>query len=265
VSETIINVLQLPPWLFGVLVVSVFVLLSVAGLFLFQRLFARRLLLSEALNNQVIFFASIIAMFYSLTAGMIAVGVWTTYRNVENVVSAEATAIGCLYRDVTGYPEPARTQIQGEIRAYVDFLLTRAWPLQRRGLPTDEATRKLTRLEQLLVQFEPGTPGQQILHAQVLNQYNDVAGLRRQRLHSIGSGLPSVMWSVVLIGALLAITATYFLEINRTLHLIMTGFLSMFIGLIVFVIASLDRPLSGPLAIGSHPYQLVLDRLIDLK
>ena len=31
------------------------------------------------------------------------------------------------------------------------------------------------------------------------------------------------------------------------------------------VIASLDRPLSGPLAIGSRPYQLVLDRLIDLK
>jgi hypothetical protein len=31
------------------------------------------------------------------------------------------------------------------------------------------------------------------------------------------------------------------------------------------VIASLDQPLSGPLAIDSHPDQLVLDRLIDLK
>jgi hypothetical protein len=39
----------------------------------------------------------------------------------------------------------------------------------------------------------------------------------------------------------------------------------MFIGLVVFVIACLDQPLSGPLAIDSHPYQLVLDRLIDLK
>jgi hypothetical protein len=45
----------------------------------------------------------------------------------------------------------------------------------------------------------------------------------------------------------------------------MTVFLSMFIGLIVFVIASLDRPLSGPLAIDSHPNQLILDNLIDLK
>jgi uncharacterized protein YyaL (SSP411 family) len=36
----------------------------------------------------------------------------------------------------------------------------------------------------------------------------------------------------------------------------------MFIGLVVFVINSLDQPLSGPLAIDSGPYQLVLDRLI---
>jgi len=259
------NLLRLPPWQFGVLIVSTFVILSIVGLLLFQRFNAGRLKLTEHLNHQVIFFASIIAMFYSLTAGMIAVGVWTTYRQVENVVSSEATAIGCLYRDVTGYPEPSRTLLQGEIRGYVEFLLTKAWPLQRQGLPTDDATRKLTKLEQLLVQYEPSTNGQQILHAQVLHQYNDVAGLRRQRLHAIGGGLPSVMWSVVLIGALLTITVTYLLKIDRNLHFVMTGFLSMFIGLIVFVIASLDRPLSGPLAIDSHPYQLVLDRLIDLK
>jgi hypothetical protein len=259
------NLLRLPPWIFGFIVVSAFVVLSIAGLFLFQRLATRRLHLSEHLNSQVIFFASMIGMFYSLTAGMIAVGVWSTYRQMDNVVSSEATAIGCLYRDITGYPDPVRTQIQGEVRSYVDFLIRTAWPLQKQGIPTDEATRKLTRLEALLVQFEPTTSGQQILHSQVMTQYNEVAALRRQRLHGIGGGLPSVMWSVVLIGAVLTITVTYLLEINRTLHFIMTGFLSMFIGLVVFVIASLDRPLSGPLAIDSHPYQLVLDRLIDLK
>src|ERR1043166_6959975 len=259
------NFSHLPPWLFGVIIVSAFVALAVAGLFLFQRCAAHRLHLSEQLNTQIIFFASIIAMFYSLTAGMIAVGTWTTYRYVENVVSSEATAIVCLYRDVTGYPEPSRSAFQSEIRAYTEFIVTKAWPLQRRGLPTDEATRRLTTLDNDLVQFEPTTPGQQILHAQVLTQYNEVAGLRRQRVNAIGGGLPSVMWSVVLIGALLTITVTYLLDIDRKLHFVMTIFLSMFIGLIVFVIASLDRPLSGPLAIDSHPYQLILDRLIDLK
>src|ERR1043165_8778846 len=134
--DTSMNLLRLPPWIFGIIVVTAFVFLAVAGLFVFQRLARSRLQLGEHLNSHVIFFASMIGMFYSLTAGMIAVGVWTSYRNAENIVSSEATSIGCLYRDVTGYPDPVRSQIQTEIRGYVEFLLTKAWPLQRQGIPT---------------------------------------------------------------------------------------------------------------------------------
>ena len=113
--------------------------------------------------------------------------------------------------------------------------------------------------------FEPATIGQQVLHAETLHQYNEVASLRRQRLHAIGGGLPAVMWSVVLFGAALTIGVTYLLRMQRSVHFVLTGCFAMFIGLVIFVIASLDQPLSGPLAIESHPYRLVLDRLIDLK
>ena len=256
---------HLPPWLCGVIIVSSFVVLSIIGLALFQWLTVGRLRLTEEMNNDIIFFASAIAVFYSLTVGLIAVGVWTTYTEVENTVSAEATAIGCFYRDISGYPEPTRTRLQTQVREYTVFLIEQAWPAQRRGKSTDVATRRLSALEQELVRFEPATLGQQVLHAETFRQYNDVAGLRRKRLHAIGAGLPSVMWSVVLFGAFLTITVTYLLKMQRIVHFVLTGFFAMFIGLVVFVITSLDQPLSGPLAIDSGPYRLVLDRLIDLK
>ena len=256
---------HLPPWLCGVIIVSSFVVFSIIGLALFQWLTVGRLRLTEEMNNDIIFFASAIAVFYSLTVGLIAVGVWTTYTEVENTVSAEATAIGCFYRDISGYPEPTRTRLQTQVREYTVFLIEQAWPAQRRGKSTDVATRRLSTLEQELVRFEPATLGQQVLHAETFRQYNDVAGLRRKRLHAIGAGLPSVMWSVVLFGAFLTITVTYLLKMQRIVHFVLTGFFAMFIGLVVFVITSLDQPLSGPLAIDSGPYRLVLDRLIDLK
>ena len=256
---------HLPPWLCGVIIVSSFVVLSIIGLALFQWLIVGRLRLTEEMNNDIIFFASAIAVFYSLTVGLIAVGVWTTYTEVENTVSAEATAIGCFYRDISGYPEPTRTRLQTQVREYTVFLIEQAWPAQRRGKSTDVATRRLSALEQELVRFEPATLGQQVLHAETFRQYNEVAGLRRQRLHAIGAGLPSVMWSVVLFGAFLTITVTYLLKMQRIVHFVLTGFFAMFIALAVFVITSLDQPLSGPLAIDSGPYRLVLDRLIDLK
>jgi len=259
------QLLHLPPWLFGIIVVSVFVIVGVTGLALFNRIIRDRINLTETTNNDVIFFASAISVFYSLTVGLIAVGVWRTYTEDSSIVSEEATAIGCFYRDITGYAEPARSQLQHEVRTYVDFLINVAWPKQREGLATDEATRMLTQLEQTLVAYEPKTPGQQILHSQAMTEYNAIAGLRRKRLHAIGGGLPSVMWTVVLLGAAIVMGVTYLLRVERRVHFVLTACLAMFIGLVVFVIASLDRPLSGPLAIDSKPFQIVRDRLIDLK
>lgn len=259
------QLLHLPPWLFGVVLVTLFVTVGVTGLAVFNWLVRGRIRLTEAMNNDIIFFASAISVFYSLIVGLIAVGVWRTYTEASNIVSEEATAIGCFYRDISGYAEPTRGQLQQEVRNYTDFLINVAWPKQIRGEATDEATRMLTKLEQDLVSFEPKTAGQQILHAQAMHQYNEVAGLRRKRLHAIGAGLPSVMWSVVLLGAALVMSVTYLLRVERTVQFVLTACLAMFIGLVVFVIASLDRPLSGPLAIDSRPYQIVRDRLIDLK
>jgi hypothetical protein len=259
------RLLHLPPWLFGIVIVSVFVIAGVAGLAGFNRLIRKRIRLTAAMNNDIIFFASAISVFYSLIVGLIAVGVWRTYTEAQSIVSEEATAIGCFYRDISGYAEPTRSQLQHEVRSYTDFLINVAWPKQASGEATDEATRMLTKLEQDLIAFEPKTAGQQILHAEAMHQYNEIAGLRRKRIHEIGAGLPSVMWSVVLLGAALVMGVTYLLRVQQTVQFVLTGCLAMFIGLVVFVIASLDRPLSGPLAINSKPYQIVRDRLIDLK
>src|SRR4051794_33819178 len=119
--------LHLPPWLCGIIIVSAFVLLAVAGLPLFRLITAGRLHLTEEMNNDIIFFASAIAVFYSLTVGLIAVGVWTAYSGVEDIVSAEATAIGCLYRDISEYPDPIRGQLQSQIRDYTAFIINQAW------------------------------------------------------------------------------------------------------------------------------------------
>src|SRR6476646_4484630 len=125
---------HLPSWLCGVIIVSGFVVLSIIGLALFQWLVVGRLRLTEEMNNDIIFFASAIAVFYSLTVGLIAVRVWTNYSQVENTVSAGATAI---------------------------------------GKSTDVATRRLSALEQELMRFEPATLGQQVLHAETFRQYNE--------------------------------------------------------------------------------------------
>lgn len=257
--------LHLPDWLCGVIIIGGFVLIAVAGLPVFRWLTTGRLHLTEAMNNDIVFFAEAIAVFYSLTVGLIAVGVWSNYSSVSDIVSADAANIASMYRYVSGYPEPIRTDLQEQVRGYTEFIINQAWPAQMRGEHTDDGTRRLNKFAQTIAAFEPATVGQQLLHAETLHQLNEVTELRRKRLHAIEGGLPPVMWAIVLIGAVLTISVTYLLQIDRKVQVTLTAFFAMFIGLVVFVITSLDQPLSGPLAINSQPYQLVLDRLINLK
>src|SRR4051794_31126762 len=110
----ITQILHLPAWLCGIAIVTIFIVVGVTGLAIFNWIVRDRIRLTPAMNNDIIFFASAISVFYSLIVGLIAVGVWRTYTEVQSIVSDEATAIGCFYRDIGGYrrapPHPVHDQ-----------------------------------------------------------------------------------------------------------------------------------------------------------
>ena len=49
---------------------------------------------------------------------------------------------------------------------------------------------------------------------------------------------------------------------SQRLHIIEVLLLAIFIGLVIFMILSLDRPFRGDLGIRADPYQLVYDQLM---
>ena len=70
----------------------------------------------------------------------------------------------------------------------------------------------------------------------------------------------------MLIGAVLSVFVTYFYHIgDQQLHLILTGTLGIFIGLMVFLTAAMDNPFRGHVSVSSDSYQLIRENLMDLK
>jgi len=115
------------------------------------------------------------------------------YSDTSKVVSGEATALNALYRDVTSYPEPIRTELQGQLRDYTRYVIDDAWPLQRRGKVPGGGIERMTRFQSVLDKFEPVTEGQKFLHGETLRAYNLLIQSRRLRLDAVGTGLPNVM------------------------------------------------------------------------
>jgi hypothetical protein len=86
---------------------------------------------------------------------------------------------------------------------------------------------------------------------------------RRLRLDAVSTGLPGVMWTVVLVGAAISLSASFFFQVDDVrLHLILVTLLAMFIGLVIFMTFALDRPFRGDLGVRPEPYELIYDHLM---
>ena len=249
---------HIPTWLLGVLVVSTFVLLSSLGLILTRGLAKRKI--AESDNDLASYFISAVGVFYALLVGLIAVAVWESFSEVESVVTEEAISISELYRDLEGYPEAKRDQVRSLLRDYLHHVIEVEWPAQQWGEVAPDKRHLVDQIVRAWVHFEPTTEGQKAIHAECLRELNIFLGCRRERRQAVAGGLPGLLWIIVLAGAVLTVGLTYFFWTeNRGLHLLLTGFLSTMVGLVVFVIIALDRPLVGEVSVPPESYREVLE------
>ena len=204
-----------------------------------------------------------VMVFYGLAVALIAVNVFQSYSDTSKLVSGEATALASLYRDVSCYPEPQRAGLQQGLRDYLDYLTCKAWPLQQRGQVPGGGVEVMERFQGALAGFEPSTEGAKLMHAETLRAYNNMIQARRLRLDAVNTGLPAVMWIVILVGAIISLSATFFFKVeDARLHGIMVTQLAAFIGLVIFMIVALDRPFRGDLGVDCQPYQLIYNQLM---
>lgn len=251
-------VFDVPLGLSGPVLVLGLVAFALGGLRLVRRRVLPRLRISEADSEFSGSLMQAVMVFYGLAVALIAVSVWQSYDDVAKLVTHESSAIAALHRDVSGYPASERALMQSELRDYVRFIIDEAWPQQRRGLVPVGAERLLERFEDTLIAFEPATEGQKLLHAEALRAFNDVVKARELRLDAVTTGLPGVMWIVVLAGACIGLSAAFFFKVDDgRLHAIQVTLLAVFVGLVIFMILALDRPFRGDLGLKPEPYELV--------
>jgi hypothetical protein len=97
---------------------------------------------------------------------------------------------------------------------------------------------------------------------EALRTFNELVELRRQRTDAVNQGVPAVVWAVILLGGALAIAASYCFQVQSfRFHLLLTTGMAVMIGLLVFLIASLDRPYRGAVRVDQGAYQIVLETM----
>jgi len=256
-------VYDLPNWLFATLTVAVAIVIGLAGLYA-TRKWVRRVHGDEHSHNDIVgFFLGTVGLFYGITLGLVAVGTWEAYSDVDTKVDQEASALAALYRDVSNFPEPKRSELQADLREYTRQLIDVGWPLQRRGIVPQNAAGVVNTIGTHLASFEPATEGQKTLHAEAFRAFTQIVELRRTRLKSVTAGLPVSLWGVLLVGAVLNIAVTWFFHMrSQSMHFWMTVIFSGLLGLLIYLLAALDHPFRGQISVGPEAFEMVYEQLM---
>jgi hypothetical protein len=138
--------------------------------------------------------------------------------------------------------------------------------LQRQGMvPVSEGV-VLNAVQKHLSTFEPTTESQKALYAEALRGFNRLTELRGRRLQSVNAGLPSWLWIIVLAGAFLNIAISWFFYMKSwSMHVWMTIMLCALLGLLIFLLGTLDNPFRGEISVSSQPFELVYQRRMQAE
>ncbi len=243
----------------GMLFAFVFVATTSLGILFFRRTVRSWIHSERRANDMIAVTLATVSVLYGLLLGLLAVGTYQNFSSVSDIVTREASSLAALYRDLGGYPQPIRGILRDKLRDYTRNVIEESWPQQRHGIvPRGELDRITTFYDELLT-YNPTELSRGIVYAETLRQFNDLTETRRSRLANVTTGIPAVMWWVVAFGAVINIALICMLDMEVHVHLLLGGAMSLFLGIVIFMIAALDNPFRGEVSVGPDAMQLLYE------
>jgi Protein of unknown function (DUF4239) len=217
----------------------------------------------SGINDLVFYTTSGFSLFYGLLLGLLAVAAYQNLEQVRQNVFGEASSLASLYRDASLYPEPVGSEFRELLRDYTLYVIYKDWPAHRKGRIYNGGTNRLMMIEYTILKLHPRNPSHEILQSQTLQSFGDFVEARQRRLDGVTTQIPRVLWSVVFVGALVNIVLIWMLSMRFFTHMILGGIVAFFLGIVIFLIIAMDRPMRGEVSVQPGAYQLVYDVLMQ--
>ena len=211
-------------------------------------------------NHTVNFATSGFSLFYGLLLGLLTVAAYQNSERVKEGILSEATTLGVLYADMSSYPEPMRSDLKSMMRDYVLFTIYKDWPAHKNGELLNGGFNRADAMRRELARFEPQSVREEILHAEVISSFQRFSEARQRRLTGVVTEIPNVLWYAVLVGAAINILLIIILKMRVVQHFVLGTITAFFLGVILFVIISLDQPLRGEAGLEPEPLHLLWER-----
>ena len=96
-------------------------------------------------------------VFFGIFLALVAVAAYQNYVDVHTDVLQESSALGAVYRDVSGFPATVAAPLQEALRSYARAVITEDWPLQSAGIAPADSSATLLNFQHMLLHYRPST------------------------------------------------------------------------------------------------------------
>ncbi len=246
---------------FIVLCTGFFVFMAVAGLFVLRR-FITKTVIPQAHNDVVSYFMAGMNAIYGITLGLLAVGAWEKFAEVQRDVQTEASILSALYQDVKMVPSPLGDTLKAQLKEYCRFTVYDAWPQQQQGKHPSGGTARLTKFQNSLVSFDPQTKGLEIVLDKSFDQINQLIIARSLRLQGVDAGLPPAIWYIIIFGGFLNLVINWFFVTDRfRVHILMNVLFAALLGSLIALVAAMDHPFRGEFSVSKAAFENVYEHM----
>jgi hypothetical protein len=193
---------------------------------------------------------------YAVMLGFLVVVVWEAYGDAKGNVALEASTLTTMYRMTNGMDAAELKAMREHIRTYTEAVVGKEWEIQARtGGAAPEARRQIAEIYREFSRM-PADVGNSSINREFLQQFSDVTAARNKRTLQASEEVPWVLWFGLIGGATIVIAMSCLLYMDTWWpHMVMSGVLSLMIGMLLFITVILAKPFQGALALEPGPFE----------
>lgn len=252
--------LQLPPPVSFFIVSAVTTFFALAGLYLVRKKYSAEVLKENHEVAAIIFNA--FGLFYGVMVAFVVFVTWSGYSDATKNLQLEANEALDIFHSTEGFPVPANKIIQQTLRDYLASVYNDELQRMSQGDISIYSGGAHANIRILFSQMDANSIPNRELYAESLRCLNNLAEYRRLRIFAGNNTVPPVIWLVLLVGGLFAVSYTFFFGMkNIKAQYLLTTTLTAMISSILFLIYVLDHPFTGTSRVSIEPLRQVIAQM----
>lgn len=194
---------------------------------------------------------------FALILAFVIASVLDTFSNAEATVADEARTLAHIKRANQALPVEQQLVLDEGLGHYVHAIAGPEWERMRDGRESAQAAAALETLYALYQAYDPPPAAgpQAEYYRLAVEQLDEASSARRERLGLSSNELPSLLRTVLPIGAVLLLVLEHRPRMARRAQLVHMGLLAAVVSFSYLLTVLLDYPFAGDVSVSNEPFK----------